>query len=212
MNLIEQISETDFLGRKEDYFVDKETGEQFRRIYGGICLPGIKTGALTVLGEFRQKDESKDKHHIKMLYEYPKFNPSELVKRAVECSASLKVNQWYGNPSGSQMEILEKIKYRLYIETAPFTEDKHGFKTYLNLIREFGEKKLLHFSSESCLPPLLTKLDLSKITDPDSMALEQPEISSLCFALAALVVWEYDSNEKAKVEAANAILEDFYDD
>jgi len=83
-----------FLGQPNFYYVDKETGRKYRRIYAGMQWPGVTTGAVIVLGEELEVDADLDEHPIWVLAEYANKNPSEIFTKCHELEGLIQVERF----------------------------------------------------------------------------------------------------------------------
>jgi hypothetical protein len=195
MAIIERVK-SKLIGSTEKFFLNKETGERYRRVAGGIAWPGINPGYGIVLAETKDKDETLNKRTYKILAEYENENPTDLIRRCAEFSKTLCAYPFYGDTDHRPMlEILQKSNIRLYVTEAPFVDEPSAFKTYVLMIRELTKvgRKALHFGKESKLPALISGLNPQDIPNTSQVAYEQyPPIAALGFAVSALESLVYD--------------------
>lgn len=192
----------------EPFFLDKETGDRYSRLVGGLAWPGIQPGFAVVIAEDLKEDETLKKRHLRVLTEYESHNPSGLIRRAKEYQTAYSVGQFFGD---TQNEAMMNIMQRnggvsIYLQTAPFLDDDQAFSGYLLMIRELTlpTKKLLHFGQKSCLPALLSALDPKEISSTAKTAFQKfPAITALGFAIAGLQTNVYDPFESILIEQLN---------
>lgn len=198
MAIIERVK-SKLIGSNERFFLNKETGEQYRRVVGGIAWPGINPGYGIVLAENKDKDETLNKRQYKILAEYENENPTELIRRCAEFSKTLCAYPFYGDTDHKPMlEILRNSGIGLYVTKAPFVDESKAFETYVLMIRELTKpgRKILHFGEESKLRVLVSGLNSQDIPDTSQVAYQQyPPIAALGFAVSALESIAYDPGE-----------------
>ena len=111
-----------------DGFKNKETGELYRQLVGGIAWPsGANPGWAVVLGQDYLKDEVLKKYHFRILAESDFINPTDLLRRCFEYKKQFLASPWYGNTSNTvMMDALNNLEINFYIEHAQFAADLAG--------------------------------------------------------------------------------------
>ena len=200
MTTIRKVIESRLPGSTEEYFLDEKTGKRYSRIFGGIAWPGGKPGCGIVVAEDKEKSETLNKRHYRVLAEYSHPNPTDLIKRCFEFSKNLCAWPFFGDTNNRPMvEILNRVGVGLYVDGAPFFDDANVLTAYLLLIRQLTDasKKLLHFGEKSQLPALLAGINPQDITKTAQIAYQKfPEICALGFCIAALETRMIDPNYK----------------
>ena len=179
----------DFLGQPNSWYLEKETGRKFRRIYSGLQWPGNKPGAIIVLAEDLGVDAALDERKLWILAEYENRNQSELIDRCDEFKGLMQVEKFYGDTTNRPMMILKnRSKTDFNLSKAPFIDQPTAHEAYLSIIREKTSvtRKVLNFGESSALPAILASVD--SVPSGNSFKTDFPSVAALSYALSAMVV------------------------
>ena len=199
--------------RDYDSFKNKETGDLYRQVVGGIAWPsGANPGWAVVLGQDYLKDEVLKKYHFRILAESDFINPTDLLRRCFEYKKQFFANPFYGNTGNTvMMDALNNLDVNFYIESAPFVDDPGCFQYYVSQIREraMPSKKFLHFGKSSKLPGHLMSLPMQRITH--TKAQDYPAVLALGYALTGAVTYDPEDmrREQEDVDEANEAIADW---
>jgi hypothetical protein len=178
-----------FLGKPDFYYVDKETGRKYRRIYAGMQWPGAKAGAIIVLGETLEVNADLDERPIWVLAEYANKNPSEIFAKCREFRELMCVQEFFGDIYNRLMMVLKsESKSGFNLSKAPSVDNANAYETYLAIIREktSATNKVLNFGKSRVLREELAAM--TSVPAGNSFRTDFPHIAALGYALAALVV------------------------
>jgi len=178
-----------FLGQPDFYYVDKTTGRKYRRIYAGMQWPGVKTGAIIVLGEGLDVDADLGERPIWVLAEYANKNPSEIFAKCREFRELMCVQEFFGDIYNRPMMVLKrKSKSGFNLSKAPSVDNANAYETYLAIIREktSATNKVLNFGGNRVLREELAAM--TSVPTGNSFRTDFPHITALGYGLTALVV------------------------
>ncbi len=208
MAIIEKVNDSHLVGfgSTNTCFLNKENGEKYSRVVGGLAWPGTKPGFCVVVAELKDKDQAHNKRPYKILYEYENQNPSGLIKRCSELSGLFCAWPFYADDTNEgMMRILQKAAGSFYVNSPPFLDDPRAFFTYVPMIHDLTKpaRKLLKFGTNSIFTNLLPGFNLADAPSTAMAAFQKfPQITALGFAVSALDIFVYDPGEEARAEAA----------
>jgi len=193
-NIEKRVVETG-LGRKHTYFYDAGKNAEYRRVVGGVAWPVANSlGFVCVLAENNSIDPRLKTRHYKILDEFESLDVDKIIKRLYDFQNRYLLTPWYGDRSNDMMGYLidqfnrglGSKKKAIYIEEAPFAEDRHNLQLYANQIkaRTMANKKSLFFGPDSKLPAALTGLTPDAVQTKAAQLF--PPVAALGFALGGL--------------------------
>lgn len=189
--MLERIAVVSMLKKHGSTFMDHKTGRQYRRIYAGLCWPSVKPGAVVVLGENLESDRHNqpDDRSIYVLYSYEIAGATELLTRCQALQRSMRVNEFFGDPTNYAMMALMRDRADLNLSRAPFFDEPKAIQNYLVLIRDKSivENKVLHFEDCQMLAAKLQSLN----SENEISKQASPAIIALGYALAALIYHKF---------------------
>lgn len=185
------LKRDDITGR--EFFKNIETGEMFRRVYGGIGWPSINTnGCAVILAEDLYNDYEAGIRKLKILDTVYDDDPHGLIDSLDSLQDSYCRLDWYGNTDSSWMRIItdknrELFKHRkapVKIFKPPVFDNPDRFGVYSQMLKlriGGGIKTLLFNGSKTSMDFQQIKGDPSKM-DEDRFA----GAAALLYALSAM--------------------------
>ena len=113
----------------------------------------------------------------------------------------------YGDTTNEPMiDMARRISPTFNLNKAPHVGDPDALTAYISMIREHTrpEHKYLHFG-DSQLPHRLNDIPAERLSR-STPAEEYPPICALGYVLSASVIWEFDPEEQASMDAMNLEL------
>ena len=174
---------------KKEWFENIETGEEYRRIVGGLAWPGHKPGFSVILGEELEENKKLKLRHLRVLAEAEDFVVEALLRKSCELAKEYSVDRFLGDIQNEGMMILYR-QFRggeglkpIILSNAPLPMN---FNYYVQTIKGHlsGEKKSLWFGPDSKLADFLSQLPPDQVLS--SSIDDYPAITALGFAVAFL--------------------------
>ena len=178
----------------------------FGRIWGAISLPESKSGCIVIVGEEGPGYRPANPAPIFWLTEHSSNSPTELLEAAVSLKARYMVSEFVGRLTDSQTYILIEFnskaidarKSTLAISSPPFVDPKGLFQFHLNCLRDrLRATSKSVFLGKSNLAARLTEIAQAEVGTARDF--DFPEVSALCYAVAALTVTQPSSRRPPKV-------------
>jgi len=175
-----------------EFFLDRATGEEYRRIVGGIAWPyAKKLGFAVVVAEILKKDPATKAHHLRVLVEIEDFDVGILLRRCQELTSQSRVQEWFGDTFNRPMMAYvyhfnkESGQESFSFRTAPHADDLYGLVYFLQMIKECVAPnwKILEFGEHSKLPGYL---GLIAREESSKNPAEYPPIAALGYAVVKL--------------------------
>jgi hypothetical protein len=165
----------------------------YQRVVAGIGWPGVKPGAVVVVGE---EAGFRDFQHY-LLAEVEESDPGEFFRICLDLEGKYKISRFYSRLDEPSREYLgmwnrqrrENRLSTLTVNAAPFSQD--GWLQYhLSLVKDKlrTEQKSLHLG-EARVAGLLTEIQMGELVEIKDV--DNPLVAALCYATAALVTWKY---------------------
>lgn len=180
-------------GGEQEVFIDEITGQEYRRIVGGLAWPfGGKPGFAVVVGEALQEDPATKARKLRVLAEVEEHDAGNLLRRCQEWRGRYKVGDWLGDTFNQPMMwILRSFNEnmegeRLSIRTVTQASDPGGLAYFLHMIKECLRQnwKILEFGPQSKLPGYLGQISRE---EAGACPAEYPPIAALGFAVVKLL-------------------------
>jgi len=187
-------------------YYDAAGDRLFSRVWGGISLPEAKPGFIVIVGEEGRGSPPENLAPIFWLAEYSNRSASDLLQTAVSLKPRYMVSQYVGRLTTAHSHILshfnsqsvESRKRTIEISEPSFLDEKGLFHFHLNcLLDRLKVNAKSVFLGKSTLAARLTEMtsdEVSKARD-----LDWPEVSALCYAVAALTVTQAPTRPRQKV-------------
>jgi len=189
-----------------NFYYDAERDRHFHRVWAGISLPEAKPGFIVIVGEEGRGYPPANLAPIFWLAEYSNRSASDLLQTAISLKPRYMVSQYVGRLTSAHGHILsqfnsqsvESRKRTIAISEPPFLDEKGLFHFHLNcLLDRLKVNAKSVFFGKSTLAARLTEMtsdEVSKVRD-----LDWPEVSALCYAVAALTVTQASTQPRPKV-------------
>ena len=192
---VKKEEDSRLFGHPETFFEDKETGDQFCRVAGGLAWPsGANPGGVVVVAETRRVDPVLRKRPYNVLVTYETLDVGRLLNVCKDLRARYFLKPFYTDMSNKPMiDHLYRLNVTgLHVMDAPFSDDPDGFRYYIALIQELTNpnRRILYLGHDKTLPAHLRQIDATKIRG--ATIEEYPLLSALGFCLSGLESYAYD--------------------
>lgn len=183
--------------QKELVYQNRETGESYRRVVGGLAWSALpEPGYLVVLAESWVKDDGLKARPLKILAERSAPTLAELHRSCLELRRLCQVGSWLTDLRRKQeVALFLRQNRELQLQTdvclhpAPYTREGADLGIYAQLIMELVQpgRKVLTFGAESQLNGYLMARNPEEMREP---AAKFPQLAALGYAVAELVIHE----------------------
>lgn len=173
-------------------YLNKDTGEEYGRIIGGIGWPHKeKPGFAVVVSEEYSDDRDRDWRKLTVLSEMKDSDLGNLLKRCQEATKKYQVLHWYGDTGRkSMMDLFNHINTkwgteRIFLSAAKNIDDTDSGRFYLEILRGCMRpaQKTLYFLEDSLIKADYAQLGLEEIEKPIA---ESPGLAALGYAVSFL--------------------------
>jgi len=192
----------------DNLYYDADGDRLFGRVWGGISLPEAKPGFIVIVGEEGRGHRPANLAPIFWLAEYSNRSASDLLQTAVSLKPRYMVSKYVGRLTTAHSHILSQFNSQsvelrsrtIAISEPPFLDEKGLFHFHLNcLLDRLKVNAKSVFLGKSRLAARLTEMTSGEVGK--ARDLDWPEVSALCYAVAALTVTQASTRPPPKVYA-----------
>lgn len=205
MSLIQESKGASPHGYGSDrYFRNTETGEEYRRIYGGFAFPsGSREGFAVIVAEDRYLDPEVHQRLYKILTYYESNSVIDLVDRCLEFKTVYRSDPLFGDADSPLVEVIRRSHPSFHLQRPPQRELSLTYFVVLIQSLTAAGKKKLHFND-----PLLTGrlMEVEPQRIQHGQLDEFPLLSAIGFCLCALETLSGDPG-KEDLEVARSLEE-----
>jgi hypothetical protein len=177
-----------------NYYRDVESGMLFQRVLAGVAWAGDRPAGVVVIGEAVSFGPLYE-HHL--LAEIEEYDAGLFFKHCVDLQGKYNVESFVGRLDKMNIRYLsqwnstrrDRNSSTLHVLSAPFSESKDiGYHIAVLKDKLRPNQKTLHFTEGSKLPGYLLEIQAG---ETKLKADQIPLVSALCYAVCAMVEWEY---------------------
>ena len=189
---------------EQEVFINQDTGDEYRRIVGGLAWPyGKKPGYAVIVAEAMKEDPQLKDRPIWVIKEIEEPDILVLLRYCQDTQEPFMVQSWHGNTGDKAMMAnfyhlsREQGQGRFTFRMAPYASKPNGLAHYMPIIKKYLaiNRKILYLGQGSKLAGGLAQAGAEALSQNPS---EYPPIAALGYALTYLYTVKLESPRQKK--------------